>query len=111
MRFDLAALAAAHALDNGRYREFLRVPDLSVGLYRLVRGGEDTQTPHAEDELYLGLSGRGLLRVGSVDHEVGPGTLVFVAARDAHHFHSIEEDLTVLVIFGPAEGSRGTSGA
>ena len=106
MRFDLLTLAESHARANGRYVEFLRVPDLSVGLFRLARGGLDTQTPHAEDELYLGLSGRALLRVGSVDHEVRPGTLVFVAARDEHRFHAIEEDLTVLVVFGPAEGTR-----
>jgi len=31
---------------------------------------------------------------------------VFVAAGVAHRFHSIEEDLTVLVVFGPAESSR-----
>ena len=108
MRFDLQTLAREHAHDNERYREFLRAADLSVGLYRLPRGASDLQKPHTEDELYYGLEGRARLQVGAVDHEVGPGTLVFVAAGDAHHFHAIEEDLTVLVIFGPAEGSRET---
>jgi quercetin dioxygenase-like cupin family protein len=108
MRFDLQTLAREHAQDNERYREFLRAADLSVGLYRLPSGASDLQKPHTEDELYYGLEGRAQLRVGAIDHEVGPGTLVFVAAGDAHHFHAIEEDLTVLVIFGPAEGSRET---
>lgn len=110
MRFDLVALAQEHARENGRYREFLRVPDLSAGLYHLARGAEDRQEPHGEDELYFGLSGRGLLRVGAVDHVMQPGTLIFVAAREKHRFHAIEEDLTVLVFFGPAEGTRETPG-
>jgi hypothetical protein len=31
---------------------------------------------------------------------------VFVAATVPHRFHEIVEDLTLLVAFGPAEGSR-----
>ena len=108
MRFDLQSLVQEHARESQRYREFLRTQDLSVGLYHLPRGADDPQKPHTEDELYYGLAGRGWLRVGAIDHEVAPGTLVFVAARDVHRFHSIDEDLTVLVIFGPAEGSRET---
>ena len=34
------------------YLEFLRVPDLSVGLYRLAAGAADPQLPHSEDEVY-----------------------------------------------------------
>ena len=108
MRFDLQSLIREHAHETERYRELLRAPDLSVGLYRLARGAEDLQKPHTEDELYYGVEGRARLRVGAIDHEVGPGTLVFVAAGDAHTFHTIEEDLTLLVVFGPAEGSRET---
>jgi quercetin dioxygenase-like cupin family protein len=108
VRYDIQSLVAEHAGGSDRYREFLRVPDLSVGLYRLHRGAEDRQRPHAEDELYYALEGRARFRVGSEDHEVRPGTLLFVPARQAHFFHAIEDDLTLLVIFGPAEGSRET---
>jgi hypothetical protein len=31
---------------------------------------------------------------------------VFVATAVPHRFHDISEDLTLLVAFGPAEGSR-----
>jgi len=34
------------------------------------------------------------------------GSIVFVAARVPHRFHSIAEDLTVLVFFAPAEYSN-----
>ncbi len=38
-----------------------------------------------------------------------PGTVLFVPAREPHHFHDIDADLALLVFFGPAEGSRDTS--
>lgn len=51
--------------------EHLRVPDLSVGTYRISAGGVDGQRPHTEDEIYV-----------------------------------VTEDLALLVVFGPAYGSR-----
>ncbi len=32
--------------------------------------------------------------------------MLFVAAHEPHRFHDITADLTLLVVFGPAEGSR-----
>jgi mannose-6-phosphate isomerase-like protein (cupin superfamily) len=90
-----------------RWREVLRVPDLSLGVYRLARGEADPQTPHAEDEIYYVLSGRAVLRVEDRDLPLGPGEVAFVPARAEHRFHAIAEDLTLLVVFAPAEGSRG----
>ncbi len=87
------------------YLEFLRVPALSVGLYALPAGGTDLQEPHSEDEVYYALSGRGVIRVGALDRRVEPGSVLFVEARAEHRFHSITEDLTLLVFFAPAEGS------
>ena len=56
--------------------------------------------------MYYCLSGRARLRVGSKRHDVAPGRLLFVTAGAEHRFEEITEDLTLLVIFGPAEGSR-----
>ena len=36
------------------------------------------------------------------DHPVSQGDTVFVAAQVEHRFHSITEDLTLLVVFAPA---------
>jgi quercetin dioxygenase-like cupin family protein len=55
------------------------------------------------------MSGRATIRVGAEDRTVRPGSIVFVAAGVEHRFHSIEEDLRLLVAFGPAEGSRSGS--
>jgi quercetin dioxygenase-like cupin family protein len=52
------------------------------------------------------LGGKGRIQVGAEDRAVETGTVVFVEAGVVHRFHSIEEDLTVLVFFAPAEGSR-----
>ena len=89
-----------------RYLEFLRVPDLSVGLYRLEAGTTDPQQPHGEDEVYVVTGGHGRFRAGEEEREVGPGSVLFVPARMEHRFLDVRETLEVLVVFGPAEGSR-----
>jgi mannose-6-phosphate isomerase-like protein (cupin superfamily) len=104
--WNLATIDAARATENQLYREFLRVSDLSAGLYVLEAGATDPQSPHSEDELYYVVSGRGAVTVGEETRDVGPGSLVFVAASVPHRFHSITERLQILVVFGPAEGAR-----
>ena len=88
------------------YHEFLSVPDLSAGLYVLEVGAPDLQQPHTEDELYVVMEGRARVTVGQEVREVSAGSLVFVAATEPHHFHDIVERLVLVVVFGPAEGSR-----
>ncbi len=103
--FDLAWLLSEHYRSEELYLEFLRIPSLSVGLYVLPAGARDPQEPHTEDEVYHVVGGKGRIRVGEEDRAVEAGTVVFVEAGVDHRFHSIEEDLTVLVFFAPAEGS------
>jgi mannose-6-phosphate isomerase-like protein (cupin superfamily) len=91
--------------DTGGYLEFLRVPSLSVGVYTLRAGAADPQQPHTEDEVYVVTSGQATLRVADAEHPVGPGSVVFVPALVEHRFHDIRDDLTVLVLFAPAEYS------
>jgi mannose-6-phosphate isomerase-like protein (cupin superfamily) len=104
--FELTTLLEEHARSGQAYLEFLRVPSLSVGVYRLPAGSVDPQSPHAEDEVYYVVSGKAQIRVGDEDRSVGSGSIVFVAARVPHRFHTIEEDLTILVFFAPAEYSN-----
>ena len=63
-------------------------------------GCRDLQAPHAEDEVYVVLAGKARLRVGEVEHTIGPGHVLFVRATTAHSFFDVEEDLTVLAFFG-----------
>ena len=86
--------------------DHLSVPDLSCGTYTIPAGGTDPQDPHTEDELYVCTRGRATLWTPSGTCAVEPGTVVFVAANEEHRFIDVLEDLTVFVVFGPAEYSR-----
>ena len=101
--FDLADVRRELAASGRLYREFVRTHDLSVGLYVLPAGATDPQRPHTEDEVYHVVSGRGRIQVGDHDQPVRSGSVVFVGADVVHRFHDIEDELVVLVVFGPAE--------
>lgn len=103
--FEISQLIIEQQRSGRSYLEFLRVPSLSVGLYNLPAGSIDPQKPHTEDEVYYVVEGRGYVRVGVEDRMVEPGTVVFVAATIEHRFHSISEDLKILVFFAPAENN------
>ncbi len=103
--FELAQLIFQRESSNKLYLEFLRVPDLSLGLYVLPVGGMDPQSPHTEDEVYYVVSGKAHIKVAGEDRPVQAGSIVYVAKNAEHKFHSIEETLTVLVFFAPAEYS------
>jgi mannose-6-phosphate isomerase-like protein (cupin superfamily) len=97
------SLSALEAARTERYHEFLRVPALSAGVYRLGVGAADLQVPHAEDEIYHVVAGRAAFLLGDARLEVGPGSILFVPAGVQHRFVDIAEPLVTLVFFGPAE--------
>ena len=99
----LAEIDQQRAASGNAYREFLRVPAMSAGLYVLPAGGTDSQRPHHEDEIYYVVRGRARFKAGKEDREVSPGSVIFVAAAVEHRFYAIEEELAVLVVFAPAE--------
>ena len=104
--FELADLISQQKDSNKLFLEFLKVPDLSMGLYVLPVGGTDSQSPHTEDEVYYIVSGRAKIQVADEDRDVGAGSIVYVAKNVEHRFHSIEEELKVIVFFAPAEYSN-----
>ncbi|MEP6638472.1 MAG: cupin domain-containing protein [Chloroflexota bacterium] len=104
--WEYAEIEVARANTGKLYHEFVRVPDLSAGIYVLEAGTADPQSPHTEDELYYVVGGRGIVSTGEETRPVVPGSLVFVAAGVPHRFHDIVERLELLVLFGPAEGDR-----
>ncbi len=88
---------------GNEYLEFLRVPAMSAGVYVLAAGSADRQSPHQQDELYYVVRGKARMRAGHHDQSVTRGTLIFVPAHLEHQFYDIEEEITVLVFFAPAE--------
>ncbi|MEO8105687.1 MAG: cupin domain-containing protein [Actinomycetes bacterium] len=86
--------------------EFQRSADLSTGLYLLEAGSIDDQVPHSEDEIYVCTAGQARFVTPSAECDVATGTVIFVPAGEEHRFVDITEQLTLVVVFGPAEGSR-----
>jgi mannose-6-phosphate isomerase-like protein (cupin superfamily) len=101
--FDFSQLLNERSQSDSEYLEFLRHPSLSAGLYMLAAGAVDQQEPHSEDEVYYIVKGSGSIMVDGESRAVTAGSLVFVAANVEHRFHTITEDLAILVIFAPAE--------
>ena len=98
----------AERAEHGRpWQEFMRVPDLFAGLYEIPAGGEDTQSPHAADEVYYVLEGRATAVVEDDRIPVGPGSVLYVAKDLEHRFVDITEDLSILVFFATPGGDGG----
>lgn len=106
LQTSLSRVLAERAASGESYREFLRVPAMSMGVYHVPRGGVDGQRPHGEDEVYLVVKGRSRFTCEGRTVDAREGDLLFVPARAEHRFHDIDEDLDLLVFFAPAEGAK-----
>jgi mannose-6-phosphate isomerase-like protein (cupin superfamily) len=104
---DAGVFAPPAAGETRRWIEQLRVASLSIGTYSVPVGGSDTQLPHTEDEVYVVPAGRARIVGESGSAEVGAGSVVYVPAHERHRFVDVTEDLVVLVVFAPPEGSGG----
>lgn len=63
------------------------------------------QTPHAQDEVYVIVRGRGVLSHDGRRDKFKAGDFIFVAAGVEHSFEDFTDDLAVWVIFyGPPGG-------
>ena len=82
---------------------FFQRGHLDVALSLPLRPSQ--QTPHAQDEIYFIVRGRGVLNHDNKREAFGPGDLLFVAAGIEHQFENITEDLALWrVFYGPHGG-------
>ena len=71
--------------------------------------GEDRQTPHDRDEVYVVARGTAVFWNGQVRRNAAAGTFLFVAAGQPHRFETISVDFGVWVFFyGPVGGESAT---
>ena len=83
---------------GGGYEIVHESPGLEIGVYVLVAPEPDRQQPHADDEVYVVLEGRGVLTVEGEEVELSEGKAAFVPAGADHRFTGYE-GLSVLVVF------------
>lgn len=72
-----------------------------MAIYTIVAGTDDREShdPHDQDEVYVGIRGKGRLTAGDKVFDVDANSIVYVRAGVEHHFHDVTADLTVLVFF------------
>ena len=90
--------AKSRLLETGGYEIIHQSPGLELGVYVLVAPEPDRQQPHADDEVYVVLEGRGMLDIEGERYYLTEGDSVFVPAGAEHQFVGYEQ-LSVLVIF------------
>ena len=83
---------------SGGYEIVHESPGLEIGVYVLVAPEPDRQQPHADDEIYVPISGSGVLEVEGEKVPVREGEAIFVEAGADHRFTAYES-LSVLVVF------------
>ncbi|MGB9376756.1 MAG: dimethylsulfonioproprionate lyase family protein [Mycobacteriales bacterium] len=105
--YESAAIGGELIAAGWHFGEFVRCPGLSGGVYRLAAGEPDPQSAHTEDEVYVVVAGAATLRAGDKEVPVSAGSIAYVPAGEEHTFHTVTEDLLVVVVFGPAEGTGG----
>ncbi len=97
-------LAAMPGPDRDHYAILLEHGTLEVGLY--APRGQDPQTPHTRDELYVVMRGSGRFLNGDQRIEFGPGDVLFVPAGREHRFEQFSDDLALWVVFYGPEGGE-----
>ncbi len=85
----------------------IRHGSMRVGLY--APRGTDSQTPHAQDELYIIARGHGWFRKGGERVRVQREDVLLVEAGVAHRFEDFSEDFATWVIFWGPEGGEGSA--
>lgn len=78
----------------------------SMALIFFAPQGNDYQTPHDQDELYIVISGPGILESGGEKHEFKTGDALFVPAKQEHRFIEFSTDLQLWAVFWGKNGGE-----
>ena len=100
-----ALLALTADADGKPFARLFAHGSLEVEVYRPV--DRDPQVPHARDEVYVVIAGRGTFYCDGERTPFGPGSLLFVPAGSEHRFEDFTDDFSTWVLFyGPQGGEH-----
>jgi mannose-6-phosphate isomerase-like protein (cupin superfamily) len=105
----LARAQAAPPEPGRRSSLLLRHGSMTLRFY--APRGQDPQTPHTQDEVYVVASGRGFFLAGPNEDRLerrpfGPGDAIFVPAGTVHRFVDFSDDFGTWVVFYGPEGGE-----
>jgi len=66
----------------------------------------DKQQPHDKDEIYMVISGKGILNADNKKTNCGQGDILFVPAGTEHRFENYSTDFCAWAIFCNPSGTR-----
>jgi mannose-6-phosphate isomerase-like protein (cupin superfamily) len=90
--------------DGRRDIEVFRHGSLAIELY--APRGNDPQTPHSRDEIYVIISGSGRFLWSGKETAFGAGDVLFVPAGEEHRFLDFGDDFATWVFFYGPEGGE-----
>jgi len=92
-----------------RFAYGLRHGSMKLGLYQATE--PDTQTPHAQDELYIVVSGHAEFVRAEGRTSCIASDVLFVEAGQPHRFENMSPDFSTWVIFWGPEGGEAAQAA
>ncbi|MGB9169252.1 MAG: cupin domain-containing protein [Nitrososphaeraceae archaeon] len=78
--------------------DVMNTPTMEVGIINLKKNQDDTQKPHASDEIYYVISGGGTIDIDGIKNEVNAGKIIYIPKKIPHSFHATSKELVVLYI-------------
>ena len=103
----LAVARAAPIPAGARSALLMRHGSMTLRYYAPV--GEDRQTPHDQDEIYLVIAGEGWFVVDGERRRFAPGDALFAAAGSEHRFEDFAEGFATWVVFYGPQGGEATA--
>jgi mannose-6-phosphate isomerase-like protein (cupin superfamily) len=83
----------------------IQLGNLSLDIYK--PNGVDRQKPHDRDEIYMVISGKGILNCDNNKTNYKPGDILYVPAGQEHKFEQFTNDFCAWAIFtNPANVER-----
>jgi len=100
MSFTMEQIEKERIKDQNVWNPFLKRPSMTFGLYMLPKSvNGDSLLIHRWDEVNLITNGNGKFQVNDQIMDVKPGDIIYVQKGNGHFFHSIQQDLDILIFF------------